>query len=287
MARGRRATLLWDIGLVPGLLLLAVLFVFPLALLVLYSFGSIDVLGRPVVDFVPENYAQVFQGYNLPVVVRTVLFALAATVICLVLGYAVAYAAVRFAGKFGPVIIALVVAPWLVDYLVRVYAWRGILSEGGMLGTISGWLNLDFIPLLGTPAAVIGGLVYGYLPLMVLPLYAAMGQMDQSQIDAGKDLFGTPVQTFWHVTLPATREGAVGGCLLVFLPVLGDFATNQFLGGPNTTMIGTVIANQFVQGGSQPFGAAMTVTLILGLVLAILAGAIATRGRTDKIVTAL
>lgn len=276
-ARGR---IRWNLTLAPGLVLLAVLFVAPLAILVIFSFASIDVLGRPALDFVMTNYDQVFRDYNLPVVLRTVVFALATTLICLVLGYTVAYTAVRFAGRWGAVLIVVVVAPWLVDFLIRIYAWRSVLSESGLAGWIAQSLGLPYLQLLGTPTAVIGGLVYGYLPLMVLPLYAALGQMDQSQIDAGKDLYGRPWSTFLHVTLPATREGAIGGSLLVFLPVLGDFATNQFLGGPDTSMIGTVISTQFVQGGSQPFGAAMTVTLVIGLILAVAVALIASRGRS-------
>ncbi|AWW43487.1 ABC transporter permease [Streptomyces cadmiisoli] len=270
----------WTWTALPGLAMLLALFVAPLGLLVVYSFGTIDVLGRPVVGFVWTNYEQVLQGYNLPAVLRTLAFAVAATAVSLVLGYAVAYAAVRFAGRAGPVIIALLIMPWLVDYLVRIYAWKGLLAEEGLVNWLLSLAGLGPVQILGTPWAVVGGLVYGYLPLMVVPIYAAFGQMDMSQIDAGKDLFGTPVRTFWYVTLPATREGVVGGCLLVFLPVLGDFATTQFLGGPNTTMIGNVIADQFVSAGSQPFGAAMTVTLLVGLVIAVLVAALATRRRS-------
>lgn len=267
----RAARRFWSFLLLPGGALLLLLFVVPLGMLAVYSFGTPDVVGKPQVGFTLDNYAQVLQSYNLPVLVRTVGYALVATLVCLVLGYAVAYTASRFAGRFGPVIIALMVVPWLVDYLVRIYAWKQLLGDEGLVNGLLGQFGLGPVPLVGTSWAVIGGLVYGYLPLMILPIYAALADLDPALIDAGKDLYGTPRRTFWHVTLPATRQGVLGGCLLVFLPVLGDFATAQFLGGANNTMIGNVIADQFVASGSATFGSALSVTLIAMLGISLLA----------------
>jgi spermidine/putrescine transport system permease protein len=270
---------LWNALLAPGALVLLALFLVPLGMVAVFSFGTIDILGRPVVGFSLDNFEQVVQPYNLPAVGRTLAFATATTLACLLVGYPVAYAAVRFAGRLGPVLIALVVVPWLVDYLVRIYAWRTLLSDEGLVNRLLGEVGLGPASLLGTPWAVIGGLVYGYLPLMILPLYASLGTFDMRQIEAGKDLYGTPRQTFWHVTLPATRAGVVGGCLLVFLPVLGDFATAEFLGGPGTTMIGNLIATQFNESGAHTVGSAFAVVLILALVLALaLTWALARRG---------
>lgn len=270
---------LWTSMLAPGGLLLAALFVVPLALLGAYSFGTTDIVGRPQFGTSWENYELVFQGYNSEVVVRTVAYAAISTIICLVLGYAVAYTAAMYAGRWGALIVVLVTTPWLVDYLVRIYAWKQILSDGGLLNQTLQRFGMEPIGLTGTSFAVILGLVYGYLPLMVLPLYASLKDMDASLIDAGKDLFGTPRQTFFHVTLPATRQGVIGGCLLVFLPTLGDFATAQFLGGASNTMIGNIIAEQFVASGSQTFGSALALALIVMLVLSVAITAFAMRGR--------
>lgn len=277
--RGTTGRGLWTGLLSPGAVVLLVLFLVPLGMLIVFSFGSVNIVGRPVLGFSLANYHLVFQSYNLSVVIRTILYAGSATVICLVLGYAVAYTASRFAGRMGGVIIALVVVPWLVDYLVRIYAWKQLLGDGGLINTVLGSVHIGPLTLIGTGPAVVGGLVYGYLPLMILPIYAALSDMDPSLIDAGKDLFGTPRATFFHVTLPATRQGVIGGCLLVFLPSLGDFATAQFLGGPNTTMVGNVISEQFIGTGSQAFGAALAVTLIALLAVTVALVALVNRRR--------
>lgn len=277
--RGTTGRGLWTGLLSPGAVVLLLLFLVPLGMLIVFSFGSVNIVGRPVLGFSLANYDLVFQSYNLSVVVRTIMYAGSATAICLVLGYAVAYTASRFAGRAGGVIIALVVVPWLVDYLVRIYAWKQLLGDGGLINQVLGWVHIGPLTLIGTGPAVVGGLVYGYLPLMILPIYAALSDMDPSLIDAGKDLFGTPRATFFHVTLPATRQGVIGGCLLVFLPSLGDFATAQFLGGPNTTMVGNIISEQFIGTGSQAFGAALAVTLIALLAVTVALVALINRRR--------
>lgn len=273
---------LWNGLTLPGVVLLLVVFAAPVVYLVLASFGTGDILGRPsfAEGLTLRNYESAFADYNLPVVLRTLVFAAVSTAICIVLGYGVAYFAVRFAGRFGVVLIALVLVPWLVDYLVRIYGWRTIAVENGLINAIITGLGFDQVTLLGTPGMVIVGLVYGYLPLMALPIYASLGQLNPEVIDAGKDLYGGPWSTFWHVTLPSTREGVIGGVLLVFLPILGDFATAQFLGGPHTTMIGNVIADQFISAGSQTLGAAMTSILIVGLMAAIALAVVAGRRRS-------
>lgn len=269
----------WTALIMPGSLVLAALFLVPLGMLVVFSFGTTDIVGRPQLGFTLDNYRLVFQDYNAEVVIRTIEYAAITTACCLVLGYAVAYTAARFAGRWGSVIIVLIIVPWLVDYLVRIYAWKQLLSDGGLINQSLDRMGLGPVSMTGTSFAVVAGLVYGYLPLMVLPLYASLKDLDPAVIDAGKDLFGNPRQTFFHVTLPATRQGVIGGCLLVFLPVLGDFATAQFLGGPSNTMIGNIVSDQFVASGSQTFGSALSVTLIVLLVLCVAATAVALRGR--------
>lgn len=269
----------WTALILPGSLVLAALFLVPLGMLVVFSFGTTDIVGRPQLGFTLDNYRLVFQDYNAEVVIRTIEYAAITTACCLVLGYAVAYTAARFAGRWGSVIIVLIIVPWLVDYLVRIYAWKQLLSDGGLINQSLDRMGLGPVSMTGTSFAVVAGLVYGYLPLMVLPLYASLKDLDPAVIDAGKDLFGNPRQTFFHVTLPATRQGVIGGCLLVFLPVLGDFATAQFLGGPSNTMIGNIVSDQFVASGSQTFGSALSVTLIVLLVLCVAATGVALRGR--------
>ena len=158
--------------------------------------------------------------------------------------------------------------PFLVNYLVRIYAWTALLSDEGLVNGVLEDLGLtsDGVRFLNTPFAVIGGLVYGYLAFMILPIYAALDRMDPALVEAGKDLYGTRWQTFRHVTWPATFQGVLAGSVLVFLPAVGDFVSAQLLGGPDTYMIGNLIQQQFFDAANWPFGAALT-TVLMGFLL--------------------
>jgi spermidine/putrescine transport system permease protein len=162
-----------------------------------------------------------------------------------------------------------VVLPFLVNYLVRTYAWVAILSDEGLVNGILADTGIaeNGVRSVNTSWAVIGGLVYGYLAFMILPLYAALDRMDPSLIEAGKDLYGTRWQTFWHVTWPAAFQGVAAGCVLVFLPAVGDFISAQLLGGPDTYMVGNLIQQQFLEAQNWPFGAALTIVMMAFLLL--------------------
>jgi spermidine/putrescine transport system permease protein len=247
--------------LVPGGLWLLVFFAFPLTLVLAISFGTTDELGGAVYGWHPDTYSRVFDPLFVPVLARSVGYAFATVVLCLVLGYPVAYYIARFGGRGKNVLIALVVLPFFVNYLVRTYAWVAMLSDEGL---VNGLLS-EPIRFLNTPYAVIGGLVYGYLAFMILPVYAALDRMDPALIEAGKDLYGSELQTFVHVTWPTTFQGVLAGCVLVFLPAVGDFVSAQLLGGPGTFMVGNLIQNQFFGAEDWPFGAALTTVLMLFL----------------------
>jgi spermidine/putrescine transport system permease protein len=252
----------------PGNLVLLLLFMAPLGAVVLFSFGYSDLAGQPHLGTTLSNYQEVLQPYFIPVVLRTLWYAAVTTALCLLLAYPVAYVAARFAGRFGPLLIGAVIMTWLVDYLVRIYSWFTILGDQGLVNGALGRVGIHALSILpGTPA-VLAGLVYVYLPLMLLPLYSSLSDMPPALIDAGKDLYGTPRQTFWHVTLPATMPGVMGGLVITFFPALGDFATAEFLGGPNQSMVGNLIDSQFTNpGGSETFASALTVFLLLALVV--------------------
>ena len=270
---------LYDAFLIPGNAIQILLFLVPLGAVVLFSFGTTNVVGLPEIGFTWANYKEVVEPYYVPVLLRTIAFAAATTVICLLLGYPLAYFAARFAKRWGQVIVAAIVLTWLVDYLVRIYAWTALLDDNGLINGFVGHFGLGPWHMLGTNGAVITGLVYVYFPLMVLPIYASLRDLNPALIEAGKDLYGSPRSTFWYVTLPATMTGVVGGILLTFLPALGDFATAQFLGGPQSVMIGNLINEQFTNSGSITFGSALTVVLLLVLLIGLLATArLARRG---------
>ena len=157
--------------------------------------------------------------------------------------------------------------PFFVNYLVRTYAWVALLADEGLVNNTLTNLGIISEPLrlINTPGAVIGGLTYGYLVFMILPVYGALERLDKSVIEAGKDLYGTPLQTFLHVTLPQTKQGILAGAVLCFLPSVGDFVSAQLLGGPSTYMVGNLIQDQFFAANNWPFGAALTVVMMLFL----------------------
>ncbi len=263
MAAGR----FWDRFLIPGGLWLVLLFLVPLVFVLALSFGYVDDLGRAVYATDLDNYADAFDPTYLPVLVRSVLYALATTVLCLVIGYPVAYYIAVYGGRYRNALIALLVLPFFVNYLVRTYAWVALLSDEGLVNSAVVDLGLrdEGLRLINTPWAVIGGLTYGYLVFMILPVYGALERLDRSVIEAGKDLYGTPLRTFLHVTLPQTKQGILAGAVLVFLPAVGDFVAAQLLGGPDTYMVGNLIQDQFFAANNWPFGAALTVVMMLFL----------------------
>jgi spermidine/putrescine transport system permease protein len=249
--------------LVPGGLWLLALFVTPMVFLLALSFGYTDDLGEAIYGFEFTNYSRVFDADLIPVLVRSVGFALATVALCLLIGYPVAYYIAIFGGRWKNVLLALVVLPFFVNYLVRTYAWIAMLGDDGLInGAIGGDLRF-----LNTPYAVIGGLVYGFLAFMILPIYGSLDRMDPSLIEAGKDLYGGPWQTFRHVTWPHTLQGVLAGAVLVFLPAVGDFVSATLLGGPNEVMIGNLIQQQFQASDNWPFGAALTVVMMIFLLI--------------------
>ncbi len=247
--------------LLPGGVWLVLFFAIPLGITVALSFGSNDELGNAVYGWNPQNYADVFDPLFLPVLLRSVGFAFGCGLLCLLIGYPVAYYIARYGGRRKHVLIGLVVLPFFINYLVRTYAWVAILSDEGLLNGVLG-TNIQF---LNTPVAVIGGLVYGYLAFMILPIYAALDRMDPALIEAGKDLYGTPFQTFRYVTWPATFQGVLAGAVLVFLPAVGDFISAELLGGTETYMVGNLIQQQFYGADNWPFGAALTIVMMIFL----------------------
>lgn len=249
--------------LAPGGLWLVALFVAPLVFLLAISFGTTDDLGQAIYAWHPENYSRVFDPAFVPVLLRSVGFALATVVLCLLIGYPVAYYIAIFGGRWKNVLLALVVLPFFVNYLVRTYAWIAMLGDDGLVNGVLGG-DLRF---LNTPQAVIGGLVYGFLAFMILPVYASLDRMDPSLIEAGKDLYGGPWQTFRNVTWPHTMQGVLAGSVLVFLPAVGDFVSASLLGGPDEIMVGNLIQQQFQASDNWPFGAALTTVMMAFLLI--------------------
>ena len=201
-------------------------------------------------------------------ILRSLGYAVAATVICLLLAYPVAYAIARHGGRYKNALVALLVVPFFANYLVRMYGWQTLFSDESALMT---WLRGVGIPasfqVLDTSGAVIGGLVYGYVVFMVLPLYASLERMDGAVIEAGRDLYGTSRQTFLPSPFPRRGREPTPALALVFLPAMGDFISAQLLGGPDNLMIGNLIQDKFFAGQNWPLGAALTMVLMVLLLL--------------------
>ena len=268
VARRTRSVHLWTWMLVPGTAWMALFFVLALLLMIALSFGTTDALGNPRFGTTLENFRQVFDDTYLRVLFRSLVYAVLASAICLLLGYPVAYVIARHGGRFRTALMALLIVPFFANYLVRMYGWQTLLSDEGVVMTRLRDLGVPAsFQILDTSAAVIGGLVYGYVVFMVLPIYASLERMDGSLIEAGRDLYGSAFQTFLHVTVPASRTGMYAGLALVFLPAMGDFISSQLLGGPDNLMIGNLIQDKFFAGQNWPLGAALTMTLMVLLLL--------------------
>jgi spermidine/putrescine transport system permease protein len=263
-------TRLWSALLLPGTLWMIVFFIGALGILVLLSFGTTDANGNPLFGTTGTNYSQIFQGVYENVITRSLIFATLTAAISLLIAYPVAYAIALHGGKYKNALIAIVVVPFFANYLIRMYGWNSVLSDNGPVLTVARKIGLAnaHSHILQTPYAVVAGLVYGFMVFMVLPLYAALERMDVSLIEAGRDLGGNGLTTFLKVTVPATRQGASAGLVLVFLPAMGDFVSADFLGGGKQPMIGTLVENAF-QGDGQnwPLGSALTMILMILLLL--------------------
>jgi spermidine/putrescine transport system permease protein len=265
----------WPSFTLPGVLMLALLFVLPAYVVVSVAFGTVDFsnFGRAVPYYAPwwwsfDTFNQTLSQFWGPdaiyqdALIRTFAYVFASSVICLVLGYAVAYFTARKATRYKGLILILLISPLWISYLMRIYAWQGLLDTGGpfnfLLGPF-GFRNTDFLS--GLPIVVILGLVYGYIPFMILPIYASLDRIPESLLEAGRDLGASGGQTFWRVTLPMSRAAILTGIVIVSLPMFGDYYTNDLLGGPKTSMFGNLISLQNELTGGKTRTASLVLIL--------------------------
>lgn len=267
-----RSNLLWTWLMVPGTLWMATFLLASLLLVATLALGTTDPLGNPQFGLNFQNFAALADPAYRAVLLRSLGYALLTCLICLVVAYPVAYVIALHGGRFKNLLIAAIVVPFFANYLVRMYGWSVVLSDDGpLLKALRGIGIADGdTRILQTGAGVVAGLVYGFIVFMIIPLYAALERMDVSLIEAGRDLYGGPLRTFLHVTLPATRQGAAAGCVLVFLPAMGDFVSAQLMGGPDQIMIGNLIQDKFFQGQNWPLGSALTMLMMAVLFLGML-----------------
>jgi putrescine transport system permease protein len=264
----------------------ALFFLLPLALLLKISFAETQMSVPPYTDLFERldgkivginatltNYQTLLtDSLYVKAYFSSLKIAFIATLLTLVLGYPMAYAISRAPVAQRRILLVLVMLPFWTSFLVRIYAWIGLLRPGGLINAALESMGLIDAPLqlLNTPGAVYLGIVYAYLPFMVLPLYARLEKQDPALFEAAADLGASPWRTFLHVTLPLSLPGVMAGCLLVFIPAVGEFVIPELLGGPNTLMIGKVLWNEFFSNRDWPLSAALTVVLLLVLVAPIM-----------------
>ncbi len=263
---GRRgaSALLTTVLIAPAGLWYLILLVAPLAIVLVFSFGVRASNGGYQPAFTLDNYERLLtQPQRLAPFITSLWMAIAGTIGCLLVGLPLAYFMATRAGRRKGLFVLLLVIPFWTSFLIRTYSWLIILGReniGGFLGTLVG--DPDF-RILGTPLAVLLGLVYGYLPLMVFPLYVTLEKMDRTLVEASKDLGAARWATFRQITLPIALPGLITGSILVFIPMMGEYVIPAILGYGRTFLAGNALVDAFIQTRNWPFGSAMAVGLIV------------------------
>jgi putrescine transport system permease protein len=226
-----------------------------------------------------SNFATVLQDpLYLSAYLRSLQYAAATTVVCLFIGYPFAYFMARARAAVQPLLLMLVMLPFWTSFLLRTYAWKGLLSPGGWAHDVIVGLGLDSLllslgliaapgKLMNTPFSLVLGMVYTYLPFMVLPLYSQLVKMDLRLLEAAQDLGATPWVAFWKITVPLSKAGIIAGSMLVFIPCIGEYVVPELLGGPETLMIGRVIWDELFFNNDWPMASALAVLMILLIIV--------------------
>jgi putrescine transport system permease protein len=270
----------WVIG-VP-FVWLAGAFLLPFLILLRISFVEMGNAGQPLGSLVSyadgmltltlklSNYLFIVgDDLYLLTYLSSLKYAAITTLLCLLIGYPFAYFMARARAAIRPVLLMMVMLPFWTSFLLRIYAWKGILANHGVLNDLLLALGLIAQPvqLMHTPWSLMIGMVYAYLPFMILPLYANLVKLDTSLLEAAFDLGATPLQAFWRITVPLSKSGIIAGSMLVFIPALGEYVIPELLGGPETLMIGRVLWDEFFTNNDWPMASAVTVVAILLILL--------------------
>ncbi len=272
---------IWPAFALPGVVWLVLLFLVPFYGVLSVAMGSLDpIFLRPVPEWNPLRWdpsafgavlSDLFGGQLGVIALRTVFYVFIASILCVFIGYPVAYFVARRAQKRKALWLAALLAPFWINYLMRMLAWVNLLSPDGLVNRV--WEGLGLAPqewLAGQHLTVILGLVYGYIPFFILPLYAALDRIDRQVIEAARDLGASPQEAFRRVTLPLSKQGVLAGVVIIMLPMFGDYYTPNLLSGsPRTRMIGNQI-DQFVNQTSSQGGQGAALTLVLMALVALL-----------------
>ncbi len=256
---------------IPYIVWAALMLVLPMGLIALYSFME---QGNSIISFsfTLDHYVKFFTDKDFLLILwRSLLIAVKTTIICLLLGYPAAYFISRCSERTQNILILCVTIPMWINMLVRTYAWIGLLSEGGIVQQILSLIGLGDTELLYTEGAVLLGMVYNFLPFMILQVQTSLSKMDHSLLEASADLGASPAKTFWRVTFPLSIPGVINGITLVFLPAVSSFFIPKLLGGGQYFLIGNMIENQFITVGEWNFGSAISMIMAIIMMLLMMA----------------
>lgn len=246
--------------LAPTSLWFVFMLIFPLIVILVFSFGERAAVGGYAGGFTLEQYANL--PSRLKAFQNTMIIAPAGTLLSLLVAYPLAYyLALRVNPRYKLLLLVLVIVPFWTSLLVRTYAWIFILGGRGIPSLLE-LIGIEGVRMINTPGAVLIGIVYGYLPLMVFPIFVSLEKLDKTLLEASSDLGGSPFKTFRQITLPLSMPGIATGCMLVFILLMGEFLIPAFLGGGKVYFIGNALVDLFLQSRNWPFGAAVSVTLV-------------------------
>ena len=256
---------------IPYIVWAAMMLILPMALIALYSFMK---QGNEIISFsfTLEHYKKFFTDPDFLLILwRSLVIAIKTTIICLLIGYPAAYFISRCSEKVQNLIVLCITLPTWINALVRTYAWIGLLSEGGIVQTILGFFGFKEVEILYTEAAVLIGMVYNFLPFMILQINTSLCKMDYSLMEASADLGANGAQTFRRVILPLSLPGVINGITLVFLPAVSSFFIPKLLGGGQYFLVGNLIENQFITVGEWNFGSAISMIMAIIMMLMMMA----------------
>ena len=253
--------------LAPTSMWFLLMLILPLIVILVFSFGERAAVGGYAGGFTLEQYANL--PSRLKAFQNTLIIAPAGTLLSLLVAYPLAYyLALRVSRQYKLILLVLVIVPFWTSLLVRTYAWIFILGGRG-IPTLLEFIGIEGVRLINTPGAVLVGIVYGYLPLMVFPIFVSLEKLDKSLLEASSDLGGSPFKTFMQITLPLSMPGIATGCMLVFILLMGEFLIPAFLGGGKVFFIGNALVDLFLQSRNWPFGAAVSVTLVVIMLITV------------------
>jgi spermidine/putrescine transport system permease protein len=268
--REKRKLLLEIASYLSPIIVIVAVFVFaPLTIILFYSFLKSGKYGEIIYSFSLDNFRAILGGGYGTVFLQSIYLAIQTNFLCILIGYPIAYFVATYGGRWKALLLFLIIVPSWASYLIRLYALKTIVGSKGLVNSILLYFGIISEPLqiLYTTFAVMIGLVYAWLPYMILPIYAALEGLDPSVLEAATDLGASPVRRFFRVTLPLTKGGLLAGSILVFIPTVGEWLVPQLFGGSKVMMAGSLVALKFTSVGNIPEGSSLAITLAATLIL--------------------